>query len=730
MAAQVYAEALPLVGDELRAAFDQGNQALATVTAMKSAIVGALASLNSAADYTEAVVQQAINAALNAAGFVGNLVNVVISGSDVTLTFAETRSQTYSQALDADLGLPGLGIETAGSAQAQLDFALNLTMGVDATGFFVGTGGSNEITLGLDITAPSLTVDATLGSLNFNATDTGSSLIGDFAIDLRDANNDGKLRIDELGGHLLDATLTANANIDVALLADMGTAALPQIGADLSVDWTFVASTVNPDDDNSGFGALPTVSFNNVTMNLGSFIEGFVQPVLAQLEPILQPINTVLAVINSDIAVLKSIPNWQTLFERTGDDKITLLDLLKLAQPSLDLAPIQSFIDMVGDVLDWAEFLNSTSFGPDEYVIGDFQLSGGQDIRNLGFVLENAPTTFGGFVDTLDTVIAGLSGSGWDAVDTGSGKTGGEIMEALVTGGNFAFPILNDPSQIIRLLLGGTADLALIDLPDVLLSASKPDLAQFSFFPGINAVVGGGVSLAFDLAFGFDTRGLTDFNGEPGSVINGLYILDGANPEVEVSASINIGVALDFLIASLYGGGDITGTVEFDLSDTLGEVAGRIYLDEMLAALQDNPFSIFDTSGSITGGIHRLRNGSLWRDLAIHFAARHVGIVLVRRHLPAGRGFRTPEPGAEVRRNADAEHRGPGGAARHSEHGRRVGDSGHRRRYRRHGGRRLRPPAGVFRDFADRRQRRPVRGPDRDLGLSCDCHPAFRRGRG
>ncbi|EYD75630.1 secreted hemolysin-type calcium-binding protein bacteriocin, putative [Rubellimicrobium mesophilum DSM 19309] len=618
IAKQVLAEQIPLVGAGLKAAYDlpQTQAALASINAFRTAVRDALGRLNDAADYAESTVENAISGALSAAGFSGDLVDVAVSGADVSLTFAQAKDSHLTLDLAHDLGLPGLGIETSGSVDASLHYAINLGVGVDSSGFYAGTSGSHEIGIGVRLDGSDLAADAQLGPLSFSATDTGSNFDGTFSVDLLDANQDGKLRLNELSGDLVDARLDATADVRIDLHGDMGSAALPQLDADLLVDWDFSASTVNPDDGNASFGGTPTVSFQNVTLDMGSFVHDFVEPVLQQIVPVLQPINQALAILNSDIGVLKSFSGWREMFERTGDDKVTLIDLLKVANPGLDIEPIQKFMGMVGDVLSWAEFLASTSLGPKEYVIGDFTLSGADDIRSLAFQLSNASATFGGFKDTLSNVLSGLSGQGWGVTDPGSGLTAKDILDQMATGTDFSLPILKDPAQIIKLLLGGQADLFHLDLPEVHLSASNPTLALFPVFPGINVTVGGSIGAAFDLAFGFDTRGLLTADGDPLKVLNGFYLVDGSGTEVKLDASISLSVALDFLIASLVGGGDITGEIDLDLADGFQHTPGKLYLDELLGALTTNPFAIFDASGQITAGFSANATvlfGEVWR---------------------------------------------------------------------------------------------------------------------
>lgn len=610
IAAQVYAENLPLIGDDLAG---RSAAALQAVNTMKGVLVAALNTLAQSAAQTTQQVQAALDAALAAAGFAGAPVAVAASAGTVTLDFGETFTGGVNLALADDLGLAGLDVQTAGSAHADVVSQLDLTVGVDGAGFFIDTSGANQITLDLDATVTGFSTDLTMAGQEFNAGDAGSSLNATITIDLQDTNNDGRLRLAELSGDLLDAALTGTAHVDVQLdpagAADMGLL----FSTDLVVNWSFASATIDPGDANTGFGNRPTVQFGDVAVDLGAFMERFVSPLLSQIEAVLAPIQPVLEVLDASIGLLEGFPGGVALFDATGDGRVTLLDILKLADSSLDLGPILDFIAMAQSVSDWAGFLEGRNFADGSLSIGDFTLGTAADIRSLGFTLANAPVTFGGLADSLDGILGTLGGAGWDAVDTGSGLTGVEILQDMLSGGVFDLPVLTDPTEIIALLLGGDADLAVVDLPEVSVSASDPTLLSFPIIPGLNIEVGGGVSLNFDLGFGFNTRGLTTLGLDP---LDGFFIIDAEGAEVSMSATVTLGAALDFLIASVYGGGDITGTIEFDLlSETLGSTDGRLYLDEFLTALQDNPFSIFATSGSITAGFSAYAEvfwGEIW----------------------------------------------------------------------------------------------------------------------
>jgi Ca2+-binding RTX toxin-like protein len=613
LASVAFAEDLPILGTQMQAAYQASETALKHVTAIKDAAFVALNALNS---LDEVDVEAALNGALSA---LGTTVDIVIAGDDVAMNFTSDKTYSFSQNLASDLGLGGLGITTDGTATASLHYAFDLTVGVDAGGFYVGTGAANELEVDLSLAVDDGSFGATLGFLSFDATDDNSSLTANFDVNLSDG--DGKLRLSELGNNYLAATVQGAADINIHLAGDMGSAAFPSMSLDLNVDWDFTAGTqVNPNDDNSGFGLVPTVALNNVTYDLGSFFEDYVKPLVDTIEKILKPIDIALAVLNSDIKALKILPNWQSIFDKTGavdgnldvpDGKITLLDFLKLGNPGINLAPLIQTMQLVDEVIDWAAFLSGKSFAPESYNLGSFDLQGA-DIRAAAFLIEEALPRITNAAASLEATILGLEGPGW----TENGDTGGEIFLSLIGSPHFAFPIIENPLSVIGLLLGKTVDLFELDLPDVEVGIANQQLASVSVFPGIDIKLFGGLSLALDLSMGFDTRGLNQFAQtgftDYAAIINGFYLNDfdgngDERPEVTFEVSLDLIVALNAIVAELGGGGGITGEIFFDLADSLwenkGTEDGRIYYDYLATQLASNAFGLFDTSGRITAGL-------------------------------------------------------------------------------------------------------------------------------
>ncbi|QRM33119.1 putative Ig domain-containing protein [Microvirga sp. VF16] len=644
LALKVYAEDIPIVGDRLKAAFDQGEQALHTITALKDSITGAIHELANAQTYVEEAVEAKINEAMAKAGFVDAAVDTVINGGQVTLAFTTDKIISYTQSLATDFGLAGLGLnaQTTGVAQAEVSYSFDFTVGVDGTtpdSFFLQTnGGSPELALGLSVATPGLAANATLGFLNFDAVDQGSSLSGSFAVDIKDG--DGKLRLSELGNDVLDARVSGNANLDLHLSSDMGAASLPKMSTDLAVAWAFSANLVNPTDTNSNFGSVPTVAFNNVQYDFGTFVEDFIRPILDQLDLVLQPIHQALAVFKTDLTFLKVVPDWQNLLDKAGktegghdvgDDKITLLDFVKLANPDQHLSPALQFIQIVDDIIQWAEFFQGKDFGADAYDLGSFQILA--DVRDAAFELSKAIPTITGAAD-LSSFLAGLSTGGFGAQNPQTGETGQQILQDMFSGSSFAFPILKNPMEAFRLLLGGNASLFSLDLPALNIgfgdfdsygnpSGGLVNLGAYPIIPGINVKFSGALELAIDMAFGYDTRGLLQFvqGGfqDYAAILNGFYVsdqvVDGVDlPELTLSAAVELAIEATIYLASIGGGGNIAGQILLNLNDHVNGSPndGRIYLDEMAHALLTNPFAIFDASGQITAGFAAYVNVAGW----------------------------------------------------------------------------------------------------------------------
>ena len=596
--AEVYGAALPLVGNGL----DGSVAALDAVGSLRAAMLVALDDLGQAGSHAVVDIENALDAALDAAGFTGSAVVELSQTGTLTVALSETVASNWLQAVTPDLGLPGLNIDTSGTVDASADLTLDLSFGVDTAGFFLDTSSASEVTLNLDLDNLDLPDGIDVGLLAFAGADAGSALSGTFAIDLQDGDANGRLRTSEFSGDLVDATLTANSDVVIELTADLGTAALPSLSTQLDVEWDFAGASVT--DDASTFGEVPSVSFNDLSVDLGDLVTDVIQPVLEIVDAALAPVRAALTVVNADMTPLKRIEGWRDLFDLNEDGRITLLDLFEMA--GVDTGPIAAIARIVEDIADWAAVFTSGDFNPERFDVGSFDLDG-QDIRDAAFELSQANVSLENLTGNVFDVIDTLAGGGWDVLDD-EGRTGREVLETLVRGDvGIDIPVLTDPAQLVSLLLGRPADLVEVDLPEVTIGFSDPTLVSIPIVPFVEVAFGGSVSATFDIAFGFDSSGFLavhdDWVGGLTAALDGLYLIDGEGAEVTLSAALSLAGGVGAQGNGLFAGIEVQGTVELDLADQLGAVAGRVYMAELGDALVTNPFSIFDASGAITAGL-------------------------------------------------------------------------------------------------------------------------------
>ncbi len=613
-------EQMPLIGQSLKDSFDATRE-LHAVEALQQAIdtaIGATQTFLQGDPTGDAVANltQTLGNSLAAAGIAAGhaLQPFTVSLTDTGLTLGFTASKTIdkSMSLDDDLGFKGLSLKTTGSADASLGYNFNFTLGddfSDITNPYVLTNGTPVVTLDGMASVPGLQANATLGFLPITATDQGSALNANIALSLIDPNFDGKVTLAELqaeSANPLTTQLTGDANVNVHFATNLQNANLPSISADLVGNWAFG-------------GSDPTLTFQNVQYDLGSFIDNFVEPVLSFIKPILGPLEDIITLLNTDITPLQLIPGAEKLLDKVGKDdgygndapdgKITLLDFVKVADPSLNLLPAENFIKTVSQIDSWAQILLGQNFGVQSYDMGSFS------VPFLNDTFQSAPQIVSGAAN-LSSALSLLS--------AGSSAATGKALNDALSNPSLSFSLLTDPNSAFNFLLGKDVNLFSATLPQFALNfgpgfdadgnPSGPPIDLLSIpvlgIPNVSVKLQGDFSAAMNLAFGFDTTGLHQFLTSKNSsdIINGLYVTDMINgsvqPFVSLTGLIQLAAEANFAIASITGGGNVEGNIDFGLNEALGNGDHKLYFDQIKDALATNPFELFDTSGKFTAGFN------------------------------------------------------------------------------------------------------------------------------
>ena len=520
--------------------------------------------------------------------------------------------------LDFAAAFPGFALSSNTNINVNLDYALGLGFGFDAkAGFYVDTSGvtktGDELVLDLGVTIPNANIDAQLFFLKAGLKDAvdadgASGLFGSFRVNLIDANNDGKWQIFNpkgtpgnkgLEGLTAEARFKAEANVDLdaRIKIEAGDISLPELTTTIHYDQVFADIRLSSVKGvSTDFGGSAVVTFQDVTLDLGKAISGFIKPVFGQIGDIISPIKPVIQLLTTPIDL--------------GITKLRLLDLARLKLSAAQFTKVEKAVDAIKSTIDFIDLVDSfngqsilINFG--SFTLGGAQLKGGS----------KAPLpVFAGNAPDLNKAAA---------KDT-SGKATKITKQFGVTDGAFRFPILQDPKSIIGLLTGKDINLFIYDLPKLELGFEYT--ASYAVFPGLNARLTGKISAATNFSFGFDTSGIRDWAEnhdfdptEIDRIFNGFYVDDHGiqgtgkdAPEITLFAGISAGVSLGIgglLEAGVDGG--IEARIDFNLADVPnpgtgpGTVRptpvydGKLRVHEIIARVEQDPLCLFDVRGEL-----------------------------------------------------------------------------------------------------------------------------------
>ena len=401
-----------------------------------------------------------------------------------------------------------------------------------------------------------------------------SNFRGTFGVDLVDPNNDdGKLTTGEIFAvrdfsDIVEVKLDGVADLNFQFLIDMnGVDFFPSLRTNFGLDWV-----IGLDE---GF-AKPTIQFTDVEMNLGEFFDGFVDPVLGQVQDVIEPLQPVIDAITAPLPVISDLAGMG----------LSAVDLAKLYGGT---AKIAGFVDGVAQVVS---LINSLpDLGTSEWVnVGGFRFDA--DTSRIVEVFGPAQAIFDRIRDAA---------SSFDPSQLSSGEDAGSDQLRL------DFPILTNPSLLFDLLLGQDVDLFTLELPTFEVDASVRQFYPIPAFPILGAEVRGNVGAEIDFAFGYDTTGLRRFfnTGSVTSIADGFFLFDHQNadgsgadiPELTFSAGVSAGPAVRVpgITATVQGG--VFADVFFNLHDNNddGRIRGLELADNAL--LDNSLIHIFDVNG-------------------------------------------------------------------------------------------------------------------------------------
>ncbi len=493
--------------------------------------------------------------------------------------------------LDFAAAFPGFALTSTASLDVELRYQLGLGFGFDAkAGFYLDTAGINpageDLLLSLEVSIPDHShLAAQLGFLTASLTsladaDGASRLSGRFSIDLQ-AGPDGRWSLSQQEALTVVARFNADANVDLgAEIKVAGDAiSLPRISTTLHYDQVFAdIELVSGKTGGTDFSSGAIIRLEDVKLDVGQAISGFVGPLVNQIKAVLDPIEPVLGLLTKPIDL--------------GVTQFRLLDLARLGLSGSQFALVEAALNAIQSTIEFAKLVGdfdgrSVIVGFGDFVLNGQALTNGTDVK------------LGSDVVVSKSIALPRNDPGFSAITQRFGTTKGA----------FQFPILQDPSTVLGLLTGRDVDLFLYDMPqlglDFTYQLSKP------VFPGLNARFEAGIKASTHFGFGFDTVGLSTWAKtyafapeDIGVILDGFFVddhFDGTKdlPEVTLTAGITAGASLGvggLVEAGVQGG--VEGIVTLDLNDPNRD--GKLRADELLGYLQDDPLCLFDSQGQLS----------------------------------------------------------------------------------------------------------------------------------
>ncbi|MEA5540321.1 DUF4347 domain-containing protein [Limnoraphis robusta Tam1] len=563
-------------------------------------------------------------------------VEAIATLSEEEATFDITVAKEFNLAnidLDADLGLPGLGIDVDGSVDLNFDYQFNLGFGISQEfGFFIDTEKTN-FTAGVDLgLSDDFQATGNLGFLQLdlvNDEENPTAVIADFTLGLNDIddedsnNGENSDEEEDLDGDRLTSTELSNASFDdisnlfnpsASATANLGLKAVTSIQADtafpsINFDLAGEFGSFTFEDGEAVGDFSPTIAFNDVQLDLGSFLSDFARPVVGNINSIIDPFRPIVDFLNSDTEILNDLRIADGL-DDNGDGEISVIELaLGIAELTGNTpnANFQEAFDQITELFALSDALNESIAG-DEGILIDV---GSFELGNFDPSDPDADPT-GVEADQTESA-PDLEQQLDEAPDDGSGDIQKANTNRILNNDNFDIPLINNPLSAINLLLGKDVALFTYDLPALEVGFDVEQ--RFPIFGPISGLLEGDFNVALDLAFGFDTFGFNQWSVnnfdplESFRVLDGFFVSDRENPdgtgedidELVATATIAAGLGVNLVVVSGFLKGGLEGIIGLDLIDG-GEINGtddgRLRASEIAERIS-TPFELFQLNGIV-----------------------------------------------------------------------------------------------------------------------------------
>jgi ABC-type amino acid transport substrate-binding protein/Ca2+-binding RTX toxin-like protein len=523
--------------------------------------------------------------------------------------------------IDISLTNPSLSVKGAGQNQS-FDFSGTGTLSLpkDSFGDFTEIA---DILPGIDATASELEINGDIAVSKSSSGNIGLQLgvplLGGIGLERKDgkwklvAIEDGdRLTLADLGvvatndeysfTDLFNYEIKGAANL--GLSADVsieGNPAFPSFSVDIASDLPLFNYSSQEKAGEQDF----TVDFNNMEIDLGSFLSDFAKPIIVEVDRIIEPIKPVVKALNADTKLMTEL-GLESTFDTDNKPGVSVLEI---AQTFTDDPRIQTaikFANMIEDVVDTVDVLSEE---PGNVIIplGSYSLKGfkaaSQDEADNAS--NQTPK------NSSNTSTKGKNRQTQKTPEQQAKDNAAYNKLSNLEG--LSIPLIENPINAAYLFLGKDVDLIKYDVPDINFEIDSKQSFPLWTPPPISGELGASLTAKTDLAFGFDTKGLNEWKNEydfdPTKaylIFDGFYLDDldedrNDKPELTLEGGINAGLGVSAVVAkaTLQGGVDANVSLDIeDIGEKTGESDGKVRGSEIISRI-NNPLSLFDLYGKI-----------------------------------------------------------------------------------------------------------------------------------
>ena len=260
-----------------------------------------------------------------------------------------------------DTGLPSLpfkvtakgAVTVAVGIDYELAFQYNATThqpGLNTSALlnhFEPADSAHEMAVTVTATIPDFNATATIGFMEGSLTPTAGKPPSAFH---------GTFTLDNLTNPQTP-NLDGQADVYLTLSGGFGSAdnEFPTVDADFELHWKF--------DSNNPTANPPAVSFSNVKLDLGQFMNSVLLPVLQSIQRETQPFKPVLDVLNAPIPGLSDISNF------LGEGNVTLLELATIGADQAGYGEVANLVSNLATLVDTINGLNLHSGGGSRWAV-------------------------------------------------------------------------------------------------------------------------------------------------------------------------------------------------------------------------------------------------------------------------------------------------------------------------------------------------------------------------